>query len=293
MRFTAILLFLCPLSSAAAQLLAPRPAEVLFSSTFQEPDLTESSGAAVSSTMPRVLYTINDSGNPPEIFAFDSTGRPLGRWQVPGVSNRDWEAISRGPCPAGSCLYLGDIGDNLERRRAVVIYRVAEPRRLARFRGAPDAALLDLDSLVLRYPDGPHDAEAMWVDDNGDVFVISKGRGPSISLYRVPGTGFGGALVVAELRQVLPIAPDQRLGRMVTDAALSPDGRLVAIRTYTEIYLFRTAGPGRLAAAPVSCNVAGLEKQGEGIAWLDPRRLLLTSEAVGGPGPIHGVTCGP
>jgi hypothetical protein len=291
MRLITLALALTPLP-AAAQLLAPKPVTVLFSSTFQEPDLTESSGAAVSSTMPRVLYTINDSGNPPEIFAFDSTGRPLGRWQVPGVRNRDWEAVSRGPCPAGSCLFLGDIGDNMERQRAVVVYRIAEPRRFERFRGAADDAPLALDSLVLSYPDGPRDAEAMWVDESGNVSIVSKGRGGKVNLYWIAGTSFGGPPVTAQLRQLLPITPEQKLGRMVTDASLAPGGRRVAIRTYTEIYLFPVVAAGRLGQ-PVSCNVAGLERQGEGVAWLDDRRLLLTSEAVGGPGPIHIVTCGP
>jgi hypothetical protein len=292
MRFVALMLALAPCSPAAAQLLAPRPVEVLFKSAFQEPDLTESSGVAVSSTFPRALYTINDSGNPPEIFAFDSTGRPLGRWRVPGVRNRDWEALSRGPCPAGSCIYLGDIGDNAERKRSVVIYRVREPGQFAVFRGVAETGPSSVDSLVLSYPDGPHDAEAMWVDGTGDVNILSKGRSGFIRLYRVPGTAFGRTPVTAELRQELGIKPDQKLGRMVTDASISPSGTRVALRTYTEIYIFSTAGPGRLAPTGVSCNVAGLEKQGEGIAWLDERRLLLTSEAVGGPGPIHIVRCG-
>ncbi len=293
MRFVALMLALAPCSPAAAQLLAPRPVEVLFKSAFQEPDLTESSGAAVSSTMPRVLYSINDSGNPPEIFAFDSTGRPLGRWRLPVIRNRDWEAMSRGPCPAGSCIFLGDIGDNSERRRSVVIYRVREPRQFAVFRGVADTTAPGLDSLVLSYPDGPQDAEAFWVDGTGDVNIVSKGRSGMIKLYRVPGAAFGKAPVTAELRQVLAIKPEQKLGRMVTDASLAPGGTRVALRTYTEIYIFPTAGPGRLAPMSTSCNVAGLEKQGEGIAWLDDRRLLLASEAVGGPGPIHIVTCGP
>ncbi|HWA15969.1 MAG TPA: hypothetical protein VG817_06040 [Gemmatimonadales bacterium] len=293
MRMVACLLVLTPLSPAAAQLLAPRPVQVLFKGTFQEPDLTESSGAAVSSTFPRVLYTINDSGNPPEVFAFDSTGRPLGRWRVPGVRNRDWEALSRGPCPVGTCLFLGDIGDNWARQPTVVIYRVPEPKQFAVFRGAGDTRAAGLDSVVFSYPDGPHDAEAMWVDVNGDVLVVSKGREGAIRLYRVSARAFGGAPVTAELRQQLAITPDQKLGRMITDAALSPSGTTVALRTYTEIYLLPTAGPGRLGGPRASCNVAGLERQGEGIAWLDERRLLLTSEAVGGAGLIHIVTCGP
>lgn len=292
MRLTAFLLALTPLSSAAAQLLAPRPVQVLFKSTFQEPDLTESSGVITSSTMPRVLYTINDSGNPPEIFATDSSGRPLGRWRVPKVRNRDWEALSRGPCPHGSCLFLADVGDNTERQRHVVIYRVREPRQFSQFRGVPDTTTPGLDSLLLVYPDRAHDAEAIWVDGNGDVSIVSKGRGGAINLYWAPSSSFTGSPVTAQLRQTLPIKPDSRLGRMVTDAALSPDGRRVAIRTYTEVYLFPVAPAGRLAA-PTSCNVAGLEKQGEGITWLDDHRLLLTGEAVGGPGPLHIVTCGP
>jgi hypothetical protein len=67
----------------------------------------------------------------------------------------------------------------------------------------------------------------------------------------------------------------------------------VAIRTYTEIYLFPVIGMGRLGT-PRSCNVAGLEPQGEGIDWLDAQRLLLVSENYpnGEPGPIHVVHCG-
>ena len=78
-----------------------------------------------------------------------------------------------------------------------------------------------------------------------------------------------------------------------TAAARSPDGHTVAVRTYTEIYLFPVTGMGRLGA-PASCNVAGLEPQGEGIEWLDGRRMILTSEKYpdGRPGPIHVVSCG-
>lgn len=275
-----------------AQTLAPRPVQATRTGTFQEPDLRESSGVVTSSTMRGVLYTFNDSGNPPEIFATDSTGRAMGRWRIPGIRNRDWEALARGPCPAGSCLYIGDIGDNGEKQSQVVIYRVREPATFQRFRGAADPAPLDLDSLSYRYPDGPHDAEAMWVDRNGSIFVVTKGRSDSVRLFRIPSAGFtGGAPVTAQLVQELPIVPDFRLGRMVTDAALSPSGTRVAIRTYSEVYLFPVLGAGRLGP-PVSCNVAGLEKQGEGITWLDDRRLLLTSEAVISAGPIHIVTCG-
>ena len=292
MRVALLLLILA--SPAAAQTLAPRPVQALLTGSFQEPDLRESSGVVRGGAQPRVLFTINDSGNPPEIFATDSSGRPLGRWRVPGVGNRDWEALSSGPCPAGTCFYIGDIGDNRERESRVVVYRVRIPG-MEVFRGTPDTGPLNLDSAIVRYPDGPHDAEAMWVGDGGAVYIVSKGRSGGMKLYRLPASAFGsGQSTIAALVQPVPIESTPYLGRMVTDAARSPDGRRVAIRTYTELYLFPLLGEGRLAAPATVCNLAGLEPQGEGVVWLDDRRLLLTSEAASGTraGPIHIVTCG-
>jgi len=276
-----------------AQSLAPRPVDAVRTGTFQDPSLRESSGVIRSRAIPGVLFTINDSGNPSEVFATDTAGRAIGRWRVPGVGNRDWEAVSIGPCPSGSCLYLGDTGDNVERHPAATIYRLREPTRLDRFRGAPDATPLDLDSIIVRYPDGPHDVEAMWIDGNGAVFLVSKGRSGGVRLYRVlPGTSRREPSRT-EMLQVLPIVPNQAMGRWVTDAALSPNRRVVAIRTYTELYLFPLLPAGRLGT-PTICNVAGLEPQGEGVEWLDDRRLILTSEAPFGTpaGPLHVVRCG-
>ena len=290
----AALLLLTIASPTATQTLAPRPVQAVLTGSFQDPDLRESSGVTRSSTQRGVLFTINDSGNPPEIFAIDSSGRPLGRWLVPGAGNRDWEALASGPCPAGTCFYIGDIGDNLERRPRIVIYRVRIPG-LQVFRGAADTGPLNLDSALVRYPDGAHDAEAMWVGDAGDVLIVSKGRNGGVRLYRVPASAFGRAQpVTAVLVQPVPIESSWFFGRLVTDAARSPDGRRVALRTYSEIYLFPLLNGGRLAEPAIVCNIAGLEPQGEGIVWLDHRRLLLTSEAPTGTraGPIHIVTCG-
>jgi hypothetical protein len=286
--------FPCLASAAPAQTLGPHPVQATLTGHFQDPDLRESSGVALSRAYPGVLFTINDSGNPPEIFATDSTGRPLGKWRIPLVHNRDWEALSIGPCPRGSCFYIGDIGDNSERRADVQIYRVRVPVALQAFRGVTDESSLALDSAVVRYPDGAHDAEAIWVEDDGDLFVVTKGRTGGVKLFRVSATSFGaGRAVTATLMQVLPIEADRRVGRWVTDAARSPDGRRVALRTYSEVYLFPLMPGGRLGP-PAVCNVAGLEPQGEGVAWLDNRRLILTSEAPPGTtaGPIHIVTCG-
>lgn len=291
----ALLLALLGIGSLSAQTLAPRPVDAVRTGVLQDPTLRESSGVARSRSRPGRLYTINDSGNPPDIFLTDSSGRPIGRWRVPLVANRDWEALSVGPCPTGSCLYLGDIGDNAERRPSVVIYRLREPSGLmAEFRGAAEDAPLDLDSVVVAYPDGPHDTEAMWIDPAGSINLVSKGRSGAVRLYRLDARAWNRVgIVTATLIQSLPIVPEQSLGRWVTDAAINPRGDQVAIRTYTEIYFFPILPAGRLGAPLRSCNLAGLEPQGEAVDWLDDERLVLTSESPPGPngGFIHIIRC--
>ena len=292
LAWSAILLSAC---TASAQSLPARPAESIQTGALQDPDLRESSGVARSHLIPRILFTINDSGNDPDIFATDSSGRAIGRWRVPGTTDRDWESIAIGACPAGSCIYVGDTGDNRERRTTVTIYRLREPDRLDRFRGAPDPTPLDLDTLQLRYPDGPHDTEAMWIDRDGALSLVTKGRTGGIVLFRVlPAAWNERDIVTATRVQLLPITPDQSLGRWVTDAALAPDGSRVAIRTYTELYLFPVLPAGRLGPPTTRCNLAGLEPQGEGVDWLDSTRMVLTSEAPlpTTPGPIHVIRCG-
>ena len=86
------------------------------------PILAESSGLAVSRTQPGVYWSHNDSGDGPNLYAIDASGRLLATFQIGGAEARDWEDMASGPCigdlaPAGAaappvCLYLADIGDN-------------------------------------------------------------------------------------------------------------------------------------------------------------------------------------
>jgi len=100
---------------------------------------------------------------------------------------------------------------------------------------------------------------------------------------------------VAVFVESLPIVPDVTIGQWVTDAALSPDGTRVAIRTYSAVFFFRVGGKGALTPDDErACLVADLEPQGERVTWLDDPRLLLTSEAARtSAGPLHVLECRP
>jgi hypothetical protein len=129
---------------------------------------------------------------------------------------------------------------------------------------------------------------------DGALYLVSKGRLGPIRLYRVPGERWQAGEATAELVQHVPFPQGRPAGatRWITGGAIRPDGRVVALRTEDEIYLFTVAPGGELTAAAQPCRVAGLEYQGEAVDFYDDTRLVLTSEAGRrGPGPIHLVRC--
>jgi hypothetical protein len=276
----------------------------LLQATFQSPRLVESSGVAVSRAFPGVLWTHNDSGDGPYLYATDLHGIDRGALLIPGAQAIDWEDMALGPCPAAftaaTCLYLADTGDNFEFRPFVTIYAIPEPappERPSDTLGTTRAPAV----LQLRYPDGPHDVEAVYVSPRDTaLYLVSKGgtRGSAIRLYRVGRSAWRttdatSELAVATLVQTLDIRPSSEAGRLVTAAAIRPDGRVVALRTYTEIYLFYPGVGGRLLAArDRPCNIAGMEIGGEAIDFLDDSTLVMTSEAGRSrPGTIDTVKC--
>jgi hypothetical protein len=273
------------------------------------PQLVESSAAAQSFEQPGVVFTINDSGNDPLLFALDTSGADRGVWRVHGATNVDWEAASVGPCrgsgaiiPAvampDECVYIGDTGDNREAHPSRVIYRVPEPAaQRAGFTGD-----LTAEALEFRYPDGAHDVEAMYVPPNGFIYLITKrprrdaaGRLRPALVFELPPDAWGkpGA-VVAQLVDSLRLVPGSAPLRVITDAALSPDASVLAVRTYAQVYTFATdPATGRVLGAipPAVCNIVALNVwPGEGLTWLTPSgKLLLTSE--GRFSPMQVVDC--
>lgn len=287
---------------------------LLLQATIQSPRLNESSGVAVSRTYPDVLWSHNDSGDGPYLYATNLQGADRGRLLVAGAGAIDWEDMTLGPCPvsfvlqtrptrqiATSCVYLADTGDNLELRPFVTVYAIPEPEPPTGpgdTLGTSRAAAV----LTLRYPDGPHDVEAVYVSPRDTAFyLVSKGytRGAAIRVYRV-GRGAWSPqdstrqMAEATLVQTLDIRPNREAGRVVTGAAIRPDGRLVAVRTYGEIYLFHPGVGGRLTPArDHSCGIAGIDTGGEAIDFLSDSTLVLSSEAWSGrKGAINVVKCG-
>lgn len=293
----------------AAHLESRRPyaARVLEEVGVLPDELRESSGLAISRTQPGVLWSHNDSGDAPNLYAVDMSGKLLGQFKVANALARDWEDIAAGVCPvemarAGSpqkseCLYVADTGDNDQIRPEVTIYVMLEPRVGGSGAQPP---VVPARSFHYRYPDKPTDAEALAVLPNGDLTIVSKGRNGTIDFFSIAAATVAKAIgatetVTAQYVGNTGIKPEPNTGQLVTAAAMSPDGKTLAVRTYYEVYFFELVSEGgqtRWRDLQRPCSLGDAEPQGEGIDYLDANTLLLTSErSRGRPGTIHRLQC--
>jgi hypothetical protein len=251
--------------------------------TLKEKAIDESSGLAASRRSDGVLWTHNDSGDDPLLFATDRRGRALARFIVTGAKSKDWEDIAAGPGPRGPSLYIGDIGDNLSRRKNAVVYRVPEPI-VDVTKTDVEGSTAPAERFPFRYPDGRHNAETLLVHPaSGEIFIITKGIDPPI-VYRFPRPLKPNQIVILER-----VARLTGISSMLTGGAVAPDGRRVALRDYLLLYEYRLPNgrpfPSIFRETPERILFA-IETQGEAITYRrDGRALLTTSE--GRLPPLH------
>lgn len=243
--------------------------------TITDPRITESSGLAASHLHPGIYWTHNDSNDGPYIYAVDSaTGRTVARVTLSGVGRpRDVEAISIGP---DDQIYVGDIGDNLGGKWPYVwIYRLSEPKKLV-------DQTIRATQYVVKYSDGARNAESLVVDPRtGRPYIIDKNENGG-HLFEGPAR-----LSPSGTNIFRPVAT---IDLWATDAAISPNGRQLAVRGYLGgIYYDWNGGrikrEGRLDVP--------LQGQGESVTYsLDGTKLLYGSEGSDSPVQVKDVPGG-
>lgn len=245
-----------------------------------DPRLAELSGLAVVGD---ALWAMADGGRRVELLRLDPDSCAVVERRTAAVDPYDAEDLAAGP---DGSLWVGDTGDN-DRHRATVAIIVVPPRGAARLHR-------------LTYPDGPHDAEALLVDAHGNPTIVTKEIGaagiyrPEVAPTTAGPTAAGPVPLVRVGDLVLPSSdtaggPIGGFGsRTVTGGAVSADGRAVALRTYTDAWLFPIPAGGSADAVPAALRATPVrvplpdEPQGEAVAFTADGTLLSGSETRGG-----------
>lgn len=250
-------------------------------SRFSTPAINESSGLVQSRKFPGLFWTHNDSGDEARLFVIRRDGSLVSEVRIDGARSVDWESIT---ADDEGNLYIGDIGNNANRRRDLVVYRIAEPDpkgrstvpvdREIRFRYAEQRAFPDPRQINF-------DAEALfWAD--GNLYLLTKHRSDTRTvLYRFP------SLESDEIVDLIPVGEFDTRDSSVTGAEATADGRVLAVLTYTALHLFerRDDAEHDLSRPVLRIDFATLAtKQCEGVAW-DGDDVVFTNEQ----GEIHRI----
>lgn len=136
------------------------------------------------------LWTHNDSGNKPILFALDTTTfQVVQKITLAHVKNIDWEDV----CTDGKSVFVGDIGNNRGNRKDLKVYTFP-------LSAIPDEgdATVTVDSILFRYADQTNfekrkykhdfDCEAFFATDDC-LYLLAKGWATGTTrLYRLPKT---------------------------------------------------------------------------------------------------------
>jgi hypothetical protein len=184
------------------------------------PLINEASALIKSSKHPGIFYTLCDANNPSYVFAIDQEGKLHATLQLVGVQNFDWEALTSDG--AGN-LFVGDMGNNLQRFRERTIYRIAEPEQLPKESPQTPIKVSITGTWKYTFPVKPFDAESLFMDEEY-FWIISKARNlGDTRLYRLPRSAEGKTTPLEETGKL----PNEMV--MISDAALSPDRKQLVV----------------------------------------------------------------
>ena len=264
----------------------PRP---VFATTISDPMssiVTESSGLLFHDGS---LWTINDSGNEPELYQLDLTdGSVLKTVLINNATQVDWEALASD----GVHFYIGDFGNNQGSRIDLGIYKAPWEPVLQ----STGDTLVEAEYISFSYPDQidftplfhetDYDCEAM-VFHHDSLHLFSKNwLNNKTRHYRLPANpGSYEATLVDSFN----------VEGMITDAGIRPSDDVIMLLGYTGIiqpflYLLNDFPSGK----PLSGNKRRLLlpehsfQQTEGVAFDDSLSVFFTREYnFTGPGLYH------
>lgn len=151
--------------------------------TLKDAALNEVSGIADCRGRKNCFWMHNDSGDSSRFFLVGYDGNLIRRilFNSPVL---DCEDMSVGVgYTKGNYVYLGDIGDNYLLRPAIIMYIFKEDSLLL---GTSKYITADkYRRVTLQYPDGPHDAEAFFVDSIDKTLYIVTKRDAQPGIYSV------------------------------------------------------------------------------------------------------------
>ncbi|SFB66782.1 hypothetical protein SAMN04487891_101167 [Flagellimonas taeanensis] len=236
--------------------------------------LEEVSGIEVSPA--GAIWVIQDSGNEDEIFQVDMKAKLVQSLKIDHAKNQDWEDLA---LDNEGNLYIGDFGNNANKRKDLTIYKVP--------RSELDKKKPNAKKIAFHYPEQknfPPEKDSLYFDTegffhlDGHLYIFTKNRTRPYSgktlIYRVPDTE---GKYAAESLGSLFLCGDQD-HCSVTGADISPDGKTIALLSYGLVFLLTDFELSDFSKASIKTIDLNCQTQIESICFLDDKTLLIADE---------------
>lgn len=250
---------------------------------IQPKSINESSGIIKSRQFENTYWTHNDSGDTARIFAITPDGQaiqtqyatenklPYEGIPIGDAVNIDWEDIATDD--QGNLL-IGAFGNNANTRRDLAIYIVPEPNPTEQWSARARRRIDFHFPEQTKFPDTTHlnfDCESLFYA-HGKIYVITKNRSDTLAqLYRLDATE-------PFVNNPATLISSYPVGGNTTAADISPDGRKLALLTYTGCWIFIAPEGSDDYFAGQAFHKPFIAKQCEAICWENETTLLITNE---------------
>jgi len=181
--------------------------------------------------------TLEDRGNKNAVYTINSQGKLVKTITISNAVNVDWEDITKDK--AGN-IYIGDFGNNDNERKDLCIYKVAKNQL------NKDLAVAEY-KISFSYPEQTefppkkkelfYDVEGFF-EQGGYFYLFTKNR----------SKGFDGTAFVYKIKNAKGTQKAVKIGTfktcsnynhcVLTSAAISPDGKKVALLSHDKVVLF-------------------------------------------------------
>lgn len=222
------------------------------------------------------IWVIEDSGNKDNIYRVDRKADIKESLKIDHAKNQDWEDLAM---DISGNLYIGDFGNNANKRKDLVIYKI--PRE------EMDKKEPNADKIEFKYPqqkDFPPRKDSLYFDTegffhlNGYLYLFTKNRTRPYSgktlIYRVPDKA---GEYEAEFLGSLFLCADQD-HCSVTSADISPDGRTIALLSYGFVFLITDFSIPDFNKSSLKIIDLDTDTQIESVCFANDKTLLLADE---------------
>ncbi len=226
------LLMLLPLYSWSKLLLLPSNQKRY---AIENSSINESSGLACSTRDKKILWTHNDSGHMPIIYALDIKGKDIATFHLDDIPSYDWEDMDAFEYQGKHYLLIADTGDNRGMRWDYRIHIIPEPK----LKKKTGKTIVPAWTIIFEYEDGhSYDVESVAVDRQRQKIILLTKRTNHTYMFELPlkpkdTDKLQLAVKTGEFKDIIhPSALD-----------ISADGKLMSINTYRRIHRFYRTSP--------------------------------------------------